>query len=198
MSVDLGHRAPDADEFSWNRIAAGTFPAEQFIAPGISLPDGRLVFTMWGSAVRGDNWQCCVLLSDDSGRTLGYRQVGYEPDPAIRKDREVMAGFNEQTLFAATDGTSAPEPTDLSGTGAPADGLALLDGSLVLPARLPSLWSRHRGRSFCGMHIVRNFDQGRTWSTDLLLDRTPDDEPLDNYHNAMNGTFVPLGEAQAM
>ena len=101
----IGHRAPDADEFYWNRIAAGTFLTEQFIAPGIALPDGRLVFTVWGSAVRGDNWQCGVLLSDDGGRTLRYRQVGYEPDPAIRKDPEVMAGFNEQTLFAAPDGT---------------------------------------------------------------------------------------------
>ena len=92
----IGHRAPDADEFSWSRIAAGTFLIEQFIAPGIGLPDGRLVFTVWGSAVRDDNWQCGVLLSDDGGRTLRYRQVGYEPDPAIRKDPEVMAGFNEQ------------------------------------------------------------------------------------------------------
>ncbi len=51
---------------------------------------------MWGSAVRGDNWQCGVLLSDDGGRTLRYRQVGYEPDPAIRKDPKVMAGFNDR------------------------------------------------------------------------------------------------------
>ena len=147
-----------------------------------------------------------------------------------------MAGFNEQTLFAAADGTlvsvirgrdhlggipgsnprssdclffraesrdrgetwSPPEPTDLAGTGAPADGLALPDGSLVLPARLPSHWSRHRGHSFCGMHMARSFDQGRTWSTDLLFDRTPDGEPFDNYYNAMNGTFVPLGDAEAM
>ena len=36
--------------------AAGALLTEQFIAPGIALPDGRLVFTMWGSAVRGDNW----------------------------------------------------------------------------------------------------------------------------------------------
>ena len=210
--------------------AAGALLTEQFIAPGIALPDGRLVFTMWGSAVRGDNWQCGVLLSDDGGRTLRYRQVGYEPDPAIRKDPEVMAGFNEQTLFAAPDGTlvsvirgrdhlgsmpgskprssdclffraasrdrgetwSAPEATDLPGTGAPAGGLALPDGSLVLPARLPSHWSRHRGHSFCGMHMARSFDQGRTWSTDLLFDHTPDGEPFDNYYNAMNGTFVPL------
>ncbi|MDE0222873.1 MAG: sialidase family protein [Spirochaetaceae bacterium] len=43
------------------------------------MPDGRLVFTMWGSAVRGDNWQCGVLLADDGGHTLRYRQVGCEP-----------------------------------------------------------------------------------------------------------------------
>ena len=177
-----------------------------------------------------------MLLSDDGGRTLRYRQVGYEPDPAIRKDPEVMAGFNEQTLFAAAEGTlvsvirgrdhlggipgsnprssdclffraesrdrgqtwSAPEPTDLPGTGAPTDGLALPDGSLILPARLPSHWSRHRGHSFCGMHMARSFDQGRTWSTDLLFDRTPDGEPFDNYYNAMNGTFVHLSDKEAM
>ena len=46
--------------------------------------------------MRGDNWQCGVLLSDDGGRTLRYRQVGYEPDPAIRKDPEMMAGFNDR------------------------------------------------------------------------------------------------------
>jgi len=34
--------AAGADEFSWSRIAAGTFLTEQFIAPGIALPDGRL------------------------------------------------------------------------------------------------------------------------------------------------------------
>ncbi|MCY4373223.1 MAG: hypothetical protein OXC31_05560 [Spirochaetaceae bacterium] len=93
---------------------------------------------------------------------------------------------------------SDPEPADLPGTGAPAGGLALPDGSLVLPARRPSHWSRHRGHSFCGMHMARSFDRGRTWSTDLLFDRTPDGEPFDNYYNAMNGTFVPLGDAEGM
>ena len=43
IDISIGHRARDADEFSWNRIAAGTFLIEQFIAPGVSLPDGRLV-----------------------------------------------------------------------------------------------------------------------------------------------------------
>ena len=46
--------------------------------------------------------------------------------------------------------------------------------------------------------MARSFDRGRTWSTDLLFDRTPDGEPFDNYYNAMNGTFVPLGDAEAM
>ena len=77
----IRHLAPGADEFSWNRIAARTFLTEQFIAPGISLPDGRLVFTMWGSAVRGDNWQCGVLLSDDGGRTLRRQAVHVDHQP---------------------------------------------------------------------------------------------------------------------
>ena len=232
----IGHRAPDSEEFSWRRIVSGTFLTEQFIGHGIALPDGRLVFTLWGSAMFSENWQCGVLLSDDGGHTLRYQQVGYELDPAIRKDPEVMAGFNEQTLFASQDGTlvsiirgrdhlgaipgsnprssdclffraesrdrgetwSVPEPTNLSGTGAPSDGLALPDGSLVLPARLPSHWSRHLGHSFCGMHMARSFDQGRTWSTDLLFDRTPEGEQFDNYYNAMNGTFVHLSDQEAM
>ena len=65
--------------------------------PVLLEPDrGRLVFSMRGSAARGDNWQCGVLLSDDGGRTLRYRQVGYEPDPAIRKDPGGDAGFNDR------------------------------------------------------------------------------------------------------
>ena len=31
-----------------------------------------------------------------------------------------------------------------------------------------------------------------------LFDRTSDGEPFDNYYNAMNGTFVHLGDAAAM
>ena len=46
--------------------------------------------------------------------------------------------------------------------------------------------------------MARSFDRGRTWSTDLLFDRTPDGERFDNYYNAMNGTFVSLGHAEAM
>ena len=37
--------------------------------------------------MRGDNWQCGVLLSDDGGRTLRYRQVRYEPIPPSESTR---------------------------------------------------------------------------------------------------------------
>ena len=133
---------------------------------------------MCGSDARGDNWQCGVL-SDDVGRTVRYRQVGYEPDPAIRKDPEVMAGFNEQTLFAVADdngGRSHPRsrprrwhPRHQSplqqlpclAPGARTDRLAFTRRLPGLPARLPSLWRRHRDNSFCRKHMARSsFDPG--------------------------------------
>ena len=154
----IGHLAPRADEFSWHRIATGTFLTEQFIAPGISLPNGRLVFTMWGSAVRGDNWQCGVLLSDDGGRTLRYRRVGYESDPAIRKDPEVMAGFNEQTLFSAPDGTLVSVIRGRDHLGG-------------IPGTNPR-------SSDCLFFRAESGDRGETWSspepTDLLGTGAPD------------------------
>jgi len=86
---------------------SGTFMGEQFLEGGFQLPSGRLMFTMWGVATRGENWRCGVLLSDDDGRTWRFNTVGYEPDLAIRDSAPgagYPAGFNEQTLFHTLDG----------------------------------------------------------------------------------------------
>lgn len=84
---------------------SGTFMGEQFLEGGFQLPSGRLIFTMWGIDVRGENWRCGVLISDDDGRTWRFNTVGYEPDFSIRDNPRQPAGYNEQTLFLTTDGT---------------------------------------------------------------------------------------------
>jgi hypothetical protein len=87
---------------------SGTFMGEQFLEGGLQLPSGRLIFTMWGVAQRGENWRCGVLISDDDGRSWRFNTVGYEPDLAIRDnptETGYPAGFNEQTLFYTKEGT---------------------------------------------------------------------------------------------
>lgn len=86
---------------------SGTFMGEQFLEGGFQLPSGRLLFTMWGIATRGENWRCGVLISDDDGRTWRFNTVGYEPDLSIRDnptETGYPAGFNEQTLFHTREG----------------------------------------------------------------------------------------------
>jgi hypothetical protein len=87
---------------------SGTFMGEQFLEGGLQLPSGRLIFTMWGIATRGENWRCGVLISDDDGRAWRFNTVGYEPDLTIRDNPTPTgypAGFNEQTLFHTRAGT---------------------------------------------------------------------------------------------
>lgn len=232
----VGRSPIDKLVFTWTSVPSGTYLDEQFVAPGITLPGGRILFTMWGSATRDDNWQCGVLISDDGARTLRYRQVGYEPDKSIRLKPDLVAGYNEQTLFALTETKivsiirgrahlgevygssnrssecyflrsvstdagetwSHPEVTNLPGTGAPSDGLVLPDGSLILPARVPTTWSRHQDHNLCGLNIARSWDEGRTWESELVFTRAPGGEIFDNYYNIMNGTFVHLGDSEAM
>jgi hypothetical protein len=232
----LGRRPAGGGDFAWTRYPSGTFLGEQFAAPGIMSRSGRLILTIWGARKKGENWRCGVLLSDDGGRTLRYRDVAYEPDSGVRNDAQMPAGYNEQTLFEALDGTlvslirgrdaigaipgsspsssealfsrcastdggetwSQPELTNLPGTGAPSDGLTLPDGSLLLPARMPTVWSRHEDWGLCGLHMARSFDLGRSWETELVFWRDPEGNLYDNYYNAMNGTFVRLSEGHAM
>jgi hypothetical protein len=232
----LGRRATTDQDFSWTHYPSGTFLAEQGMSPGIMTRSGRLVFALWGARAEGENWRCGVLLSDDNGLSLRYREVGYEPDPAIRHSPEMPAGYNEQTLFETNSGSlvslirgrdalgaipgsspnssealfsrsesadggetwSVPELTNLPGTGAASGGWTLADGSLLLPARVPTVWTRHDKHSLCGLHLARSFDEGRTWETELVFHRDPDGEFFDNYYNAMNGQFVRLDQHRAL
>jgi hypothetical protein len=109
-----------------------------------------------------------------------------------------------EVLFSRSESTdggetwSPPELTNLPGTGAPSDGWTLPDGSLLLPARVPTVWTRHDGYSLFGLHLARSFDDGQTWETELVLHRDPAGEPFDNYYNIMNGQFVRLDERRAL
>jgi len=99
-------RQPRRDQnIEWTRYESGTFLGEQFVERGIVTRKGRIVLAIWGSARKGDNWQCGVLLSDDDGKTWRYRQVGYTSDLALRDRAAEPVGYNEQTLFEAHDGT---------------------------------------------------------------------------------------------
>ncbi len=107
----------------------GTFLAEQWLEGGFQLPSGRLIFTMWGIAQRGENWRCGVLISDDDGKTWRFNTVGYEADLSIRDNPTVKgypAGFNEQTLFLTGDGAivSIIRGREKLGRGVPGGGNA--------------------------------------------------------------------------
>ena len=111
---------------------------------------------------------------------------------------------SSEALFSRSESTdggetwSTPELTNLPGTGAASDGWTLPDGSLLLPARVPTVWTRHDKYALCGLHLGRSFDEGRTWETELVFHRNPDGEPFDNYYNAMNGQFLQLDEHRAL
>jgi hypothetical protein len=100
----IARKPPGADRFDIRAFPSGTFMGEQFMERGLQMPDGRLVYAMWGMSEPGQNWQCGVMLSDDDGMTWRYRQVGYEPDLAIRNRPDTPAGYNEQSLFLAKSG----------------------------------------------------------------------------------------------
>jgi hypothetical protein len=104
-SALIGRRPAGTRGFAWVRYPPDTFLGEQFAAPGLVLRSGRICLTVYGAKTRDDNWRSGVLLSDDDGRSWRYREVAYEPDRAIRFDPAMPAGFNEQTLFEAADGT---------------------------------------------------------------------------------------------
>lgn len=91
---------------------------------------------------------------------------------------------------------STPEPTNLAGTGAPSSGITLPDGSLVTAARIPysrTLYPLPDPAAF-GLHLARSTDQGRTWQTLRLLQKSPEGKAFDNYYNAMNGHFLRTGK----
>ena len=108
-------------------------------------------------------------------------------------DSQKTPGFS--ALFGDRGETWSPEPTNLAGTGAPAAGLTLPDGSLLNVSRIPYSRALYRLREpdLFGLHVVRSFDEGRTWRTEWIKQRDPEGNPFDNYYNAMNGQFLQIG-----
>ncbi|MCE9590958.1 MAG: glycoside hydrolase [Planctomycetes bacterium] len=101
----IGRQESSRSEMTWTRFPTGTFMGEQFLEPGIVTRTGRVVLALWGAQSKGDNWGCGVILSDDDGVTWRFRHIGCVRDHLIRNNPAVPAGFNEQTLFEAPDGT---------------------------------------------------------------------------------------------
>ena len=80
----------------------------------------------------------------------------------------------------------------MAGTGAPASGITLSDGSLLIVSRLPysrSLYPLTDPKSY-GLHLARSFDAGKTWKTELIQQADPEGHKFDNYYNVMNGQFL--------
>ena len=77
----IGHLARGADQFSWHRIATGTFLTEQLIAPGIALPDGG-----WYSPC-ADRTHAATTGSAGSSRTtsVGRSATGRSATNRIRR-----------------------------------------------------------------------------------------------------------------
>ena len=98
-------RGQDENQMKIIEWPSGTYMDESFLEGGFQLPSGRLIFTIWGNTKRGENWRCGVLISDDDGKNWRFNTVGYEPDPSIRDNAQIAAGYNEQTLFYTSDGT---------------------------------------------------------------------------------------------
>jgi hypothetical protein len=103
-TLNIGRKEKNSANWLYTRYQSGTFLGEQFMDGWLQLPSGRLVFTIWGAKNKGENWRCGVMLSDDDGITWKYRDVAYEPKVTIRNKPEVIAGFNEQSLFLTDKG----------------------------------------------------------------------------------------------
>jgi len=95
------------------------------------------------------------------------------------------------------DTWSAYEQTDLAGTGgAFGAGITLPDGSLLHACRVPyarNLYQLAEPDLF-GLHIVRSFDEGRSWHTEHVLQRDPDGKPFKDYYQVMNGQFLRIDD----
>ncbi|RIH65292.1 exo-alpha-sialidase [Mariniphaga sediminis] len=103
-TLNIGRKSKESPDWNYTRYSSGTFLGEQFVTGGMQLPDGRIIFTIWGAKNKGENWRCGVLTSDDDGITWKYSDVAYEGDENIRDRNEVVAGFNEQSLFLTDEG----------------------------------------------------------------------------------------------
>jgi hypothetical protein len=87
---------------------------------------------------------------------------------------------------------SKPELTNLAGTGGSQNGMVLGDGSMVMASRIPCFWTQNEEHWLAGLHLSRSFDEGKTWTTQHLVTRTPAGKPFKRYYDVMNGKFVKL------
>lgn len=119
--------------------------------------------------------------------------------------RGVPGGGDLDTWFfrseSSDDGETwtQPEPTNLPGTGATSGmGLTLPDGSLLIGCRIP--YSREYydlpENDLFGLNLARSFDNGRTWTPELIIQRDPEGNAFNTHHCAMNGFFKQISESE--
>ncbi len=89
---------------------------------------------------------------------------------------------------------SRPAPVNMAGTGAPAAGLTLPDGSLLTASRVPYSRTLYPlpEKDLFGLIFFRSFDQGKNWQVERFVQHDPQGVPFDNHYNAMNGQFVQI------
>lgn len=119
--------------------------------------------------------------------------------------RGVPGGGNKDTWFFHSESEdegeswSKPIPTNLPGTGATGgQGLTLPDGSLLIGCRVP--FSRDyyplTDSKLYGLNFARSHDNGRTWSSEKIIQHDPDGNGMNSHHCAMNGIFRKLSDTE--
>jgi hypothetical protein len=134
-------------------------------------------------------------------QTLFYTQDGVIV--SIIRGREALGrgvpgGGNHDTWFFRSESRdqgetwTTPEPTNLPGTGATGGlGLTLPDGSLLIGCRIPYSRTYYDlpEKDLFGLNLARSFDNGRSWTPELIIQRDPQGNPFNTHHCAMNGFF---------
>ncbi len=162
-SVLIGLGDPDTLEFQWTKFPQFTFGGESFVEPGLISNNGRLIMTCWGANKKGDNWGAGVLISDDHGKTWEFKQSALEPDPNIRKNYDMPAGYNEQTLFELHSGRIV---SIIRGR----DKLGAIHGACGSEAWFSRTYSDNRGETWSKPHFTNLAGTGGSQNSIVLAD----------------------------
>ncbi len=215
------------DNYNWRVIATGPGHGEQ-------LASGRLVVPVWISTADGRNPHhpsvCGTIYSDDGGRTWHAGDIAagrndgvvdpsetvvveVAPGKVMLNIRNESPGNRRAQVWGADGATGWSEPEfqqDLWEPVCMASIVRLRDGSLAFsnPATLDPVPSRPHavGRQRQNLGIRVSHDQGRSWSTPLVLEAgpsaysdlalAPDGTLLCFYEHGTNGPYEAMSVAR--